>query len=100
MAESAPDAWVSAPGPTFADACELVAEGAVARDRNLTDRVRERFAELAAGDGSAPSECTHNDNEASPPAAYPLNVDPTADADSSKGAIRHPHCWRPRRRGG
>ena len=76
VAEPAPDAWVSAPGPTFAEAHAMVAEGGVARDPSLPDRVRGLLTELAT---SASAEC--DDKQANPAEPQPPEVEPAAAAN-------------------
>ena len=92
VAEPAADAWVSAPGSTFAEARAVVGEAGVARDPSLPDRVRGLLTELAT---SASAECDDEQaNQDNPAEPQPPEVDPTATANAANTAntatTRHP----------
>ena len=59
VAEADSGAWVSAPGPTLADARAKVAAGAVDRDADLVDRVRAGMA--VEDDGDDDDDGDHDD---------------------------------------
>ena len=61
VAEADSGAWVSAPGPTLADARARVAAGAVDRDADLVDRVRAGMA--ADDDGDDGDHGDHGDSD-------------------------------------